>query len=54
LEMKLAAPEFSHRQKLHQRVPAWTHRALAAAERVRLHEFVRRLNRRDAVRHKIT
>jgi conjugative relaxase-like TrwC/TraI family protein len=48
LEMKLAAPGPSSRLGVLQRLPAWTRRAMAAAERVRLHEGVMRLAGRNA------
>jgi ATP-dependent exoDNAse (exonuclease V) alpha subunit len=54
LEMKLSPPESSTRRGLRRRLPAWTRRALAATERVRLHEAVMRLPARNANRAKIT
>jgi len=54
LEMKLSPPESSTRRGLRHRLPAWTRRALAATERVRLHEAVMRLPARNAHRTKIT
>jgi len=53
LEMKISAPESSSRLGLRQRLPAWTRRALAATERVRLHEAAMRVQAGNAVRHKI-
>jgi conjugative relaxase-like TrwC/TraI family protein len=53
LEMKFSPPESSTRRGLRQRLPAWTRRALAATERVRLHEAVMRLPARNAHRAKI-
>ena len=53
LEMKLSPPESSTRRGLRHRLPAWTRRALAATERVRLHESVMRLPARNANRAKI-
>ncbi|HVZ64191.1 MAG TPA: MobF family relaxase [Opitutaceae bacterium] len=53
LEMKLSPPESSTHQGLRHRLPAWTRRALAATERVRLHEAVMRLPARNANRAKI-
>ncbi len=53
MEMKLAVPEMPSGERLRERLPAWTRRALAAAERVRLHDAVMRLTDRNAVRHKI-
>lgn len=53
LEMKLSPPESSTRRGFRHRLPAWTRRALAATERVRLHEAVMRLPARNANRAKI-
>jgi hypothetical protein len=50
LEMKVSAPGPSDRLGLRQHLPAWTRRAIAAAERVRLHEAVMRLTSRNANR----
>jgi conjugative relaxase-like TrwC/TraI family protein len=52
LEMKL--PSSSDRRGLRERLPAWTRRAMAASERVRLHEAATQLNTRNATRPKIT
>ena len=52
LEMKL--PGSPDRRGLRERLPAWTRRAMAASERVRLHEAATRLNTRNATRPKIT
>jgi ATP-dependent exoDNAse (exonuclease V) alpha subunit len=54
LEMKVSAPESSHRQATCERLPEWTRRSLAATERVRLHEAVMQMNDRHAVRQKIS
>jgi conjugative relaxase-like TrwC/TraI family protein len=53
LEMKLSPPELSVRRGLRHRLPAWTRRALAATERMRLHEEVMELSARNANRAKI-
>jgi len=52
LEMKL--PGSSDRRGLRERLPAWTRRAMAASERVRLHEAATQLNTRNATRPKIS
>jgi conjugative relaxase-like TrwC/TraI family protein len=52
LEMKL--PGSPDRRGLRERLPTWTHRAMAASERVRLHEAATQLNNRNATRPKIT
>lgn len=52
LEMKL--PGSPDRRGLRERLPTWTRRAMAASERVRLHESVTQLNNRNATRPKIS
>jgi hypothetical protein len=53
LEMKLAQPPSLPQRRLRAWLPAWSRRALAATERVRLHESVRRLTARPSVRPRI-
>jgi conjugative relaxase-like TrwC/TraI family protein len=52
LEMKL--PGSPDHRGLRERLPAWTRRAMAASERVRLHEAATQLNARNATRPKVT
>jgi len=54
LEMKLSTGERCGRPVLRDRLSDWTRRALAVAERVRLHESVVRPNGSNLIRQKIT
>jgi conjugative relaxase-like TrwC/TraI family protein len=54
LEMKLSTGERCSRPVLRERLSDWTRRALAVAERARLHESVMRPNGSDLIRQKIT
>jgi ATP-dependent exoDNAse (exonuclease V) alpha subunit len=54
LEMKLSTGERCSRPVLRERLSDWTRRALAVAERVRLHESVVRPNGSNLIRQKIT
>jgi ATP-dependent exoDNAse (exonuclease V) alpha subunit len=53
LEMRISASNSSNRRGLRVRLPVWTRRALAATERVRLHEAVVQLTARNANHPKI-
>jgi hypothetical protein len=53
LEMTISASNSSSRRGLRVRLPVWTRRALAATERVRLHDAVMQLTARNANHPKI-